>query len=92
MHTFTNYSGAKSNYSSASFTDMGNTLSSDNNSWNYTDEDGGGSSGTGSDNAADNNDETKYLYYEASSYGENQGKGTYVRWKNNYSLSTGEEL
>jgi len=92
--SITSYSTAKSAYPNANWTNMGNSWSSggDFMSWNFTTEDGGGSNGTGSDNAADNNDNTVYLYWEATSNTVGYNKGSFLRWKNNYSLTTGAEL
>ena len=92
MQSISSYATAKSTYSSANFNDMGNVSTSNNGSWNFKAGTGGTSSGTGSDNAADNNDSTPYLYWEASTDTSNLGKGSLLRWKNNYSLTTGLEL
>jgi len=92
--SLTGYSDAKSDYSNVSFSDMGNSESNDSVLWNYVKGVGGSSTGTGSDNAADNNDNTIYLYWEASGVSGNQrnGYGSFLRWKSNYSLTTGLEL
>ena len=90
--SFNSYSTAKSNYSSANFSDMSSSTSSNNVRWNYVTGSGGGSGGTGSDNAADNNSSTGYVYWEASSSGSDYNKGSYLRMKNSYNLSTGAEL
>ena len=83
------YSTAKSQYPSSGFEnipDSGVTAGK----WNHITEDGGTSSGTGSDNAADNNDNTKYLYWEGSSGGSaTDGGGSYLRFTDRYNLTTG---
>ena len=83
------YSTAKSQYPSSGFEnipDAGVTVGK----WNHITADGGTSSGTGSDNAADNNDSTKYLYWEGSSGGSAaSGGGSYLRFNDRYNLTTG---
>ena len=62
--------------------------------WNYVTGPGGTSSNTGSDNAADNNNSTKYLYWEGSAGGVNSlsNSGSYIRWKDRYNLVTGDTV
>jgi hypothetical protein len=86
----TSYSTAKSQYPSSGWENIPTTISTTTGLWNHIKEDGGGSTGTGSDNAADNNDDTIYLYWEGSSGGVAQSNGgSYVRWTERYNLSTG---
>ena len=60
--------------------------------WNWHRNDTG-SADTGLDNAADNNDLTYYLYFEASAgTGVVNNRGTYLRWKNYYNIITGATI
>ncbi len=78
---------ARSNHSSASFESIGTGITVGKWCWHNDDT---GSGDTGLDNAADNNNSTKYLYFEASAGGSAvNNKGTYLRWKNYYSIITG---
>ena len=78
---------ARTNYSSASFENIPTGVTVGKWCWHNDDT---GSGDTGLDNAADNNNSTKYLYFEASAgSGAVDNKGTYLRWKNSYSLITG---
>ena len=90
--SFNSYSTAKSNYSSATFSDMSSSTSNNHVQWNYVTGAGGTSGGTGSDNAADNSSTTGYVYFEASSNSSDYNKGSYLRLKNNYNLTTGAEI
>ena len=66
---------------------MGTASSSDGLRWNYKTGETG-STGTGPDNAADNNDNTCFLYFEGSGTSES-GRGGFVRWKNFHNIETG---
>lgn len=84
----TSYSGAKSNYPSSGWENV--TEARTEGIWNYVTANGGNSGGTGSDNAADNNNSTVYLYREASSGSLNRNDGlSYVRWTDRYNTSSG---
>ena len=83
------YSTAKSQYLNYGFEDIpasGVTSGK----WNHINGHGGGSTGTGSDNAADDDSQTKYLYWEGSSGGSAvSGGGSYLRFNSQYNLLTG---
>ncbi len=82
---------ARSNYSSASFENVHATLVTSG-KWNWING-ATGSGETGLDNAADNNNTTKYLYFEASSGGSaSNNKGTYLRFKDYYNIITGATI
>lgn len=82
---------ARSEYSSASFEDVHATLVTVG-KWNWING-ATGSGETGLDNAADNNNTTKYLYFEASAgTGAVNNKGTYLRFKNYYNITTGATI
>jgi hypothetical protein len=87
----TTYSGAKSNYPSSGWENV--PTSRDTGLWNFVAGEGGISSGTGSDNAADNNNSTIYLFREASSGNANRSDGlSYVRWADRYDTSSGSAV
>ena len=78
---------ARTNYGSASFENIPTGVNVG--KWCYHRDDTG-SGDTGLDNAADNNNNTYYLYFESSAgTGAVDNKGTYLRWKNSYSIITG---
>tara|TARA_R100001082_G_scaffold49528_1_gene26759 strand:+ start:417 stop:1202 length:786 start_codon:yes stop_codon:yes gene_type:complete len=91
----TTYSGAKSSYpsgnDSSDWGDLPNPPGTITNGlWHYIKGAGGASGGTGSDNAADNNSETIYLYWEGSGGGQSSNNGmSYLRWSDRYSTSNG---
>lgn len=87
----TSYAGAKSDYSSGvSLSAIPNTTSTQVNlRYNYK-TGGTVSSGTGPDNAANNNNYTIYLYFEAT--GASNGVCTYLTWNTYYNLYTGQAL
>ena len=84
----TTYSGAKSNYPTSNWENV--PQNTNQGLWNFISGAGGASSGTGSDNAADNSNDTIYLYREASSGSANRNDGlSYVRWADRYDTSSG---
>ena len=85
----TNYTGAKSSYSSATLATISNQSSDSALVWNYRI--GGTPSGdTGPDDAADNNDNTYYLYYEATPATNNIC--SYLTLKDYYNIVTGATI
>ena len=73
------------------FTDaMGSTSDSDTSRWNYK-VGTTPTSNTGPDNAADNNGNTFYMYYE-SSIDEDDNRAGLVRWQYFYNIETGAQL
>tara|TARA_Y100001938_G_scaffold94425_1_gene129396 strand:- start:2854 stop:3624 length:771 start_codon:yes stop_codon:yes gene_type:complete len=89
--SLTGYSDAKNDYDDVNFFDFTSIQSGSNAvgvNWNYTQGHGGTSTGTGSDNAADNNDNTVYLYWEATG-SDTDGYGSFLRFKSNYNITTG---
>ena len=89
MYSFNDYAGAKSNVpANSAFVD----LIEDNIAakWQFAnDTTGSRSSGTGPDNAADNNDSTFFVYFESSTTSGDNDKGGYLRWNSQYNLTTG---
>ncbi len=83
------YTDAMDNYSSATLSTIPNESGSSNFVWNYK-TGSTGSSGTGPDNAADNNDTTYYLYWEATGSGNH--KCSYLTLKDYRNMVTGAAL
>lgn len=89
----TTYANAKSGYPSSGWENLPTPNTTDAGRWNYISGHGGGSAGTGSDNAADNSNSTVYLYWEGSDGGTNTTNGgSYIRWKDRYNTSTGDTV
>tara|TARA_B100000131_G_scaffold319862_1_gene366609 strand:- start:338 stop:1114 length:777 start_codon:yes stop_codon:yes gene_type:complete len=73
------------------FTDaMGSNSDNDTLRWNYK-TGSTGTSNTGPDNAADNNNSTFYMYYEASG-SDSSNRGGFCRWQHFYNIETGAQL
>jgi len=89
LDNVTSYTGAKNSYSSATLATIPNQSGSTGFVWNYK-TGSTGSNGTGPDNAADNNDNTYYLYWEAT--GSNNHKCSYLTLKDYRNISTGMAL
>ena len=83
------YTDAKNTYSSATLATIPNQSGSTGFVWNYK-QGSTGSSGTGPDNAADNNDSTYYLYWEATGSGNH--KCSYLTLKDYRNMVTGAAL
>ena len=83
------YTDAKNTYSSATLATIPNQSGSTGFVWNYK-TGSTGSSGTGPDNAADNNDSTYYLYWEAT--GSGNDKCSYLTLKDYRNMVTGAAL
>ncbi len=81
-----NYTGAKSSYSSATLATIPNESGDVGLVWNYRVGETP-SSGTGPDDAADNNDNTYYVYYEATPATNNTC--SYLTLKDYYNIVTG---
>ena len=85
----TNYTGAKSSYSTATLATIPNSSGEIGFVWNYRR--GRTTSGsTGPDNAADNNNNTYYLFWEATGSGNH--KCSYLTLKDYYNIVTGAAL
>ena len=83
------YTDAKNSYSSATLATIPNESGSSGFVWNYK-TGSTGSSGTGPDNAADNNDSTYYLYWEATGSGNHHC--SYLTFKDYRNIVTGMAL
>lgn len=74
------------------FTDaMGSTSDSDTCRWNYK-LGGTPTSSTGPDNAADNNNNTFYMYFESSIDNTTANRASLARWQHFYNIETGAQL
>ena len=82
------YTQAKSNYDPNDLETVTDTYA--NAKWIYDNDEGGASTHTGPDNAADNNDSTYYVYFESSAAEE--GSVFYLTWKDFYNLTTGAAI
>ena len=88
--TATTYTEAKTNYNDVTLSTIPNSHSHTELVFNFHQADTP-SNYTGPDNAADNNNSTYYLYYEATSNGYNNAVG-YLTWKAYRNVITGAEL
>jgi hypothetical protein len=88
-YSFTNYSGAKSSVpADSAFEDL--IVSVNSPIWRFANANTGGrSSGTGPDNAANNQDSIHFVYWESSGGNTTHDKGAYLRWNSKYNLTTG---
>ncbi len=85
----TNYTGAKSSYSSATLATIPNESANAGFVWNYR-IGATTSNGTGPDNAANNSNYSHYLYWEATGSGDH--KCSYLTLKDYYNIVTGVAL